>query len=326
MKSNPILRALAFVAAMAGLAPAHSQTFPDKPVRIVLGFPAGGGSDTPTRIIAPKLAEVLGQQVIVENRTGAGGYVGAQAVARSPADGYTLYGCTIATHGIGPGLYKKPPVDAEKDFSFVGMIGANPNILMVHPSVPAKTLPEFVAWVKSQGGKLSYAAPSVGGSPHLAMELLKQMTGMQMTGIAYRGDAPARQDVIAGHVPALFGAIGPSLTAIRGGLVRPIAVSSPKRDPALPDVPTVAEFHPGFSVVSWLGLCAPAGTPAPALDRLNAALVKVVGMPDVSEQLAKVSLQPDPMSRQDFEKFVKAEIVRWRKLTHEAGIAAELTN
>jgi tripartite-type tricarboxylate transporter receptor subunit TctC len=327
MKINAILRSLAAVAAFAALAPAYSQNFPDKPVRIILGFPAGGGSDTPTRIIAPKLSEALGQQVIVENRTGAGGYVGAQAVARSPADGYTLYGCTIATHGIGPGLYKKPPIDAEKDFSFVGMIGANPNILMVNPSVPAKTLPEFIAWVKAGGGKLSYAAPSVGGSPHLAMELLKQLAGLEMTGVAYRGDAPARQDVIAGHVPALFGAIGPSLTAIKGALVRAIAVSSPQRDPALPDIPTVAESgFPGFNVVSWLGLCAPAGTPAPVLDKLNASLVKVIAMPDVKEQLSKVSVQTDLMSRQDFEKFVKSEIVRWRKLTHDAGIAAELTN
>ena len=327
MRLATFLRSVAVIAAFAGFGPVHSQAFPDKPVRIILGFPAGGGSDTPTRIIAPKLGEVLGQQVVVENRTGAGGYVGAQAVARAPADGYTIYGCTIATHGIGPGLYKKPPVDAEKDFSFVGMIGANPNILMVHPSVPAKTLPEFIAWAKAQGSKLSYAAPSVGGSPHLAMELLKQQAGLEMTGVAYRGDAPARQDVIAGHVPAMFGAIGPSLTAIKGGLVRAIAVSSPQRDPALPEIPTVAESgFAGFSVVSWLGLCAPAGTPAPVLDKLNAALVRVIAMPEVKEQLTKVSLQTDLMSRQDFEKFVKAEIVRWRKLTQDAGIAAELTN
>jgi tripartite-type tricarboxylate transporter receptor subunit TctC len=318
------LAAVAAVLAACGLA--HAQTFPDRPVKIILGFAPGGGSDVPTRIVAPKLTKVLGQPVVVENRSGAGGYVGAQLVARSAPDGYTLYGCTIATHGIGPGLYKTAPVDAEKDFSFVGMIGSNPNVLMVHPSVPAKTLAEFIAWAKVGGDKITYAAPSLGGSPHLSMELLKQMAGLEMVGVVYRGDAPARQDVMAGQLPATFAAIGPSLSAIKGGLVRAIAVSSPKRHPALPDVPTVEESgFPGFRVISWLGLCGPAGTPEPVLDILNAALVKVLNEPETREQLARASVEPEPLSRADFTSFVKSEIAKWRKVTKDAGIAMELT-
>ena len=291
-----------------------------------MGFPPGGGSDVPTRIVAPKLATVLGQHIVVDNRSGAGGYVGAQLVARSAPDGYTLYGCTIATHGIGPGLYTKPPVDAEKDFSFVGMIGFNPNVLMVHPSVPVKTLAEFIAWAKAARGKINYAAPSLGGSPHLAMELLKQMAGIEMASIVYRGDAPARQDVMAGQLPTMFAGAAPSLGAIKGNLLRAIAVSSKKRYPALPDVPTVEESgFPGFDVISWLGLCAPAGTPGPVLEKLSAALMTVLNQPETREQMARSGVEPDPMGSAEFGRFVTSEIAKWRKVTKDAGIALELT-
>lgn len=327
MHLTAAMRSLFLLAALTAFAPLHAQNFPQKPVRLIIGFAPGGGSDVPARIVARKLTEVLGQPVLVENRTGAGGYVGAIAVAKAAPDGYTLYGCTIATHGIGPGLYRAPPVDAEKDFSFVGMVGFNPNVLIVHPSVPAKTLADFIKWAKASGGKFNYAAPSLGGSPHLSMEMLKQMAGFQMTGVPYRGDAPARQDVIAGHLPAMFGAVGPSVSAIKSGQVGALAVTSPKRDPSLPDVPTVEESgFPGFHVVSWLGLCAPAGTPEPVLDTLNAALLKVLNQPETREQLTRASVQLDLLSRAEFTAFVRSEIEKWRRVTQSAGLALELTN
>jgi tripartite-type tricarboxylate transporter receptor subunit TctC len=277
-----------------------------------------------TRIVARKLAEVLGQQVIVDNRAGAGGFIGARAAASSPPDGYTLYACGISTHGTGPALYKSLPVDPEKDFSPIGMIGSNPNVLVVNPSVPVKTVAEFIVWAKAGAGNLSYASPGVGTAPHLTMELLKHTAQIDLIAVTYKGDAAALQDVMGGHVSTMFGGLGQHLAAIRSGMTRAVAVTSLKRHRLLPDVPTLDESgFPGLSVVTWVGLCAPAHTPEPILDILNAATVRAVNDPEVRDQMMRGGWDAESSSRKELAAFIRTEIARWRKVTQAAAISLD---
>ena len=310
--------------ALVALTEAGAQPFPSRPLRIINPFPPGGGVDITNRILASKLTEVLGQQVIVENRSGAAGNVGAAIAAKATPDGYTMFACGVASHGVSPAIYRKLPFDPEKDLIPISMIGSTPNVLVVNPSVHAKTLAEYVAWAKAGAGKLNYASPGVGTSPHMTMELFKIATGITLVHIAYKGGAPAMQDVMAGHVPSMFGNLGEQLGAIKAGRTRALAVTSLKRHFAVPDVPTVDESGiPGFQVTAWYANCVPAGVPTPIVNALNAAVVKTLNMPEVRERLMQSAVEPAPSTREELAAFIKAEIAKWRKVAQSAGISVE---
>jgi tripartite-type tricarboxylate transporter receptor subunit TctC len=312
---------------LAGLAPATpagAQPYPNRPVRIIVPFPPGGGVDISNRIVISRLSDILGQQIVIENRSGASGNLGAEIAAKATPDGYTLFGTSIAQHGVSPALYKKLPYDAVRDFAPISLYGTTPNVLVVHPSVPAKSVAEFIAYAKAGGGKINYASPGVGTSPHMTMELFKLATGVNLVHVAYKGGAPALQDVMGGHIPTLFGNLPEQLGAIKAGRTRALAVSSAKRNPTLPDVPAVAESgFPGFDVSSWYGLVAPAKVPKPILDKLNADLVKTLNLPEIREKFAQQSVEVQPTTREEFAAWIRNEIAKWTKVTKEAGITVD---
>ncbi len=306
------------------VAPVNAQQFPNRALRIIVPFPAGGGSDNQNRALAQTLAQVLGQPVIVENRAGAGGNIGAEAAARAAPDGYTLFNCNIATHGISPAVYKKLPFDAEKDFAPISTFASTPNVLVVNPTVPARTVPEYLAWAKAGAGKIGFASSGVGTSPDMAMLFLKLSTGIDLVRISYKGGAPAQQDVIAGHVPTMFGSVGELAASIKSGLLRPIAVSSLKRHPSLPDVPSFDEAGvSGYQVVSWNHLCAPAGVPEPILDALNTAVVKAINSPELRDRMSRMGVVAEPSTRKELGAFINGELAKWRKVAQSAGIALD---
>jgi tripartite-type tricarboxylate transporter receptor subunit TctC len=324
MTIDRVKRLLVLAATLVVSTAALAQNYPARPVRIVVGFPPGGGFDVLSRLLAAKLPAILGQPVVLDNTAGAGGFIGAKLAASAPADGYTLFSCGVSTHGIGPAIYKNLPVDPEKDFVPISMVASNPNVLVVHPSVPVKNFAEFIAWAKAGGGKHAYASAGVGTAPHLAMEVLKQSAGIDLIGIHYKGDALAQQSVIAGHVPTTLGGFGLHLPMINAGMSRPIAVTSLKRHPSLPNVPTLDESGlPGLEVLSWMGVCAPAGTPEPVLDTLNAAVVNVLKQPDTVAQLVRIGWTPQPSTRAELGAFIHKEITRWKKVAQASGIALE---
>ena len=317
----------AFAAAgpkVQGTARDASQPYPNRPIRIINPFPAGGGVDIVNRLLASRLPDVLGQTVIVENRPGAGGNVGADYAAKATPDGYTIFACGVASHGVSPAIYKKLPYDAEKDFAPVSMIGTTPNVLVVHPGVPAKNVAEFIAYVKAGGGKIPYATPGIGTSPHMTMELFKMATGVTMVHVAYKGGAPALQDVMGGHVAGMFGNLGEQIAAIQSGRTRALAVSSVKRHPMLPDVPTVAESGiPGFEVTAWYAACAPSAVPKPILEKLNAAIVKTLAFPDLREKYIQTAVEPTSSTREELAAYIKSELAKWRKVAQAAGISLD---
>jgi tripartite-type tricarboxylate transporter receptor subunit TctC len=319
------MRAIFVIAIVVGLA-AHSvavkaQSYPNRPLRIIVPFPPGGGVDINNRILTSRLNEVLGQQIVIDNRAGAGGNVGAGLAAKATPDGYTLFACGVASHGVSPAIYRKLAYDAEKDLIGVAMIGSTPNVLVVHPGVPAKTVAEYVSWARAGGGKINYASPGLGTSPHMTMELFKMATGIVMNHVAYKGGAPALQEIMGGHVPSMFGNLGEQIGAIRAGKTRALAVSSLKRNAALPDVPTVAESgFPGFEVTSWYATCAPAGVSASIMDQLNAAIGKVLVMPDIRERYAQIATDTSVLTRQEFATYIQNEIAKWRKVAKAANI------
>ena len=301
-----------------------AQAFPNRPLRIINPFPPGGGVDITNRIVATKLTEVLGQQVVVENRAGAGGNVGAAIAAKSTPDGYTMFACGVASHGVSPAIYKKLPFDAEKDLPPISMIGSTPNVLVVHPAVPAKTMAEYIAWAKAGAGKINYASPGIGTSPHMTMELFKTATGINMIHVAYKGGAPALQEVMGGHVPSMFGNLGEQLGAIKAGKTRALAVSALKRHFSIPDVPTVDESGiAGFQVTSWYATCVPAGVPMAIMNTLNAAVVKSVNSPETRDRLLLNAVTPAPGTREELAAFIKVEIEKWKKVAQSAGISLD---
>ena len=264
--------ALATPMLASGIARAGTD-WPTRSVVYINLFPAGGPTDTLSRVVCQQLSELSGQQFIVENKGGSGGNVGADAIAKSAPDGYTVGLYSIASHAISPTLYAKLPFDADKDFTAVSMLWSVPNMMVVKLDIPAKTLPEFVALAKANPGKYTFASGGSGTSPHLVGEMLKQRAGIKMLHVPYRGGAPAMQDMLAGQVDTLIDNIPSPLTQVRAGKLRALAVTSPERSPVAPDVPTMAEFYPGFQITSWGGMCGPAGLP-PAMVEKAAALTK----------------------------------------------------
>ena len=303
---------------------AAAQAYPNRPLRLIVPFPPGGGVDISNRIVTSRLVDFVGQQIVIENRAGAAGNLGAEIAAKSTPDGYTLFACNVASHGVSPAIYKKLPFSAEKDLLPISLYGTTPNVLVIHPAVPAKSVADFIAHAKATGGKLNYASPGVGTSPHMTMELFKMQTGISLSHVAYKGGAPALQDVMGGHVVGMFGNLAEQLPAIKAGRTRALAVSSLKRNHNLPDVPTVAESGlPGFEVTSWYGACAPNGVPNAILEKLNADVVKTLNLPDIRERFVQQSVDVRPMSRKEFAAWIRNEIEKWTKVVKGAGITVE---
>ena len=315
------LAALPF-AAPATHAQSPAQSYPSKQVTMVVPFTAGGGGDILARIISQKLEGKWGRGFIVENRPGAGGIVGAVAAAKAPADGYTLLIAPSATIAVNVTLFKSLPYDPAADFVPLAIAARTPFVLVANPKLPVKSIPELIAYAKSRAEPLFYATAGPGVPHHLFTELLKSMAGVNMQPVAYKGSLPALNDVVAGHVPLMFVDLGPALSQIKAGNVRPLGVSTATRLEELPDVPPVADTLPGFDVASWQMILAPTGTPKPVLDKLNADLSEVLAMPDVRDHIARNGMLPvkaAPVS--ELQTYVKDEIGRWGDVVRKAGIA-----
>jgi len=319
-----IVRTLAaVVAAVISAMPAGAQQYPSQPIKIIVSLAPGGVADILARAFAAKLAE-QGKTLIVENRTGGAGLIGADAAAKSPPDGYTLYMGFHGTQSILPHLQSKMPYDAAKDFLPVIFLATSPNILVVHPSVPAKTPQELIAHIKANPGKVSYASPGVGSSGHLAAEQFKQIHGVDIVPVHYRGAAPALQDLVAGHAQMMFDIVPLTKEQLAGGRVRALAVTAAKREPAVPDVPTFTEIGmPGIEGGPWFGLFAPAGTPRAAIDWVNTEAKKAFSAPDLNARLVGQGLTLPLGSPEDFGRHVEAESKRWGEVIRKGNIKTE---
>jgi tripartite-type tricarboxylate transporter receptor subunit TctC len=325
MKRVGFVVALALLA--ASVAPERAQPaepeYPNRPLRYIVAFPPGGASDIIARIVAPALSESLGQQIVVDNRAGANGIIGAQIAAQATPDGYTIFGCNIASLAVSPALYRKLGYDPGA-FTPIGLIASNPNALTVHPSIPAKTISEFIALAKFRPGQLNYASAGVGTSPQLSMELFKTTARIDILHVPYRGVGPALVDLMAGQVHAMFSTVPSVLGAIRSGKVRVLGVTSTTRFPDLPDVPTIAESGmPGFEVISWQGLCTPDGVPKAVLARIGAGLAKALDMPDTRKQLVAQGFQVNALTAEKFGAFIRSERAKWAKVVKDVGIVPQ---
>ena len=317
-------RALAATAAL-GLTPhlAHAQTFPSKPVRLVVPYSAGGGADTTARLMAPKLQEALGQTIVVDNKPGAGGMIGDEIVAKAPPDGHTLLIGAFA-HAVNPALFARMAFRTPEDFAPVSLLVTVPELLVITPSHPAKTVAELVALAKAQPGKLSYASSGNGSAQHLAAELFKMRTGTDIQHVPYKGGALAVADVAAGHVPFYFGNMSSALPQARGGRVRALAVTSAARSPAAPDVPTIAEAGVKDCEISeWNALIAPAGTPPQVIARLHAEVAKIMRMEEIRAKFADLGADAVGSTPDELAAFMRAEMVKWAEVVKAANIKAE---
>jgi tripartite-type tricarboxylate transporter receptor subunit TctC len=303
---------------------AMAQSYPTKPVRMVVGFPPGGGTDVVARVIAQKLTEWWGQAVTVENRAGATGTIGADAVVKSTPDGYTLLMGHVNSHGIAPNLFAKLPYDPIKDFAAAAYVGYVPNVLAVHPSVNAKSVKELVALLKASPGKLNYASSGNGSTQHLAGEMFKQLTGTSIVHVPYKGSGDAIKDLLAGVVAMNFDTMPPVLPHVQAGKLRGLAISTPRRLPQLPDVPTFAEEGiTGFDVANWYGVMAPGGTPREVVAKLNTDINRAMQVPEVRARLEAVGTQLREMSAADFEAYMKSEVAKYAKLIRDTGVRVE---
>jgi len=304
-------------------APGHAQTYPAKPVRVIAPFPAGGGTDLFARSLAQKLSGMWGQQVVVDNRAGAGGMIGSEMVARAAPDGYTLLITSSSTISISPQLMRAPPYDPLRDFAPVALIATAPNVLVVHPSVPAKSVKELIALAKARPGAINFGSNGSGTLSHLTVELFKLQAGIDMMHIPYKGGPPAVIDLVAGQVSALFTALPTVYPQVRSGKLRLIAVTGERRLAALPDIPTIAETIPGFESVQWWGMFAPAGTTAALVDRLNRDVVKILGEAEIRARFAGEGAEGAGDTPAEFAAYVKTDYERWGKVVKAAGIRSE---
>lgn len=303
---------------------AAAQGYPAKPIRLIVPYPPGGPTDLVGRSVGQKLTEALGQQVVVENRAGAASAVGTEVAARSSADGYTLLLGTSAGFCINPALGGKLPYDAERDFAPISLVVINPQILVVHPSLPVHSVKSLIALAKTRPGQLNYASVGNASPQHLGMEMLKSMTGIDMVHVPYKGTAPAVTDILAGNVSLMFNSMPSVLPQTKSGKLRGIAVGSAKRSPAAPDIPTVAESGvPGFEYVTWYGLFAPAGTPRDIVNRLNAQVARMLADPELAKRFASQGAEPMSNTPEQLAQYRRAEFERWRKLIAEQKLRVE---
>ena len=313
--------ALLAAAAAAFAAGALAQAaYPDRPIKIIAPVQPGGGVDLVARQVGDRLSRVLGQPVVIENQSGGGGVVGSLATARAAPNGYTLMVGYVGTHGTNPAV-RKLPYDASKDFTAIAMVGGTPNVLVVPPSLPVKTLPEFIAHAKANAGKLSYGSSGPGTLTHLAMEQLKVAVGIDLVHVPYRGIGPAIADILGDQTQALFPGLAAALPHIKAGKMRPLAVTGRARHPLLPDVPTFEELgYQGFDGVQWYGIVGPAGMPAPIVTKLNDEINRMLADPAFRERLSAEALEPMPMSPEQFTQYIRDDVARWSRLARERNI------
>ncbi|AVS75494.1 tripartite tricarboxylate transporter substrate binding protein [Paracidovorax cattleyae] len=317
-----LIAAAAACALLPGLAAA--QAFPSKTITIVVPFAAGGTTDILARIIAQGMGTELGQPVVVDNRAGAGGNIGGQVAARAPADGYTLFMGTVGTHAINAALYRKMPFDPIKDFAPLTRVANVPNLLVANPAQPFKTVQELIAYAKANPGKVNFGSSGSGSSIHLSGELFKSMAKVDMVHVPYKGSAPAVTDLLGNQIAIMFDNMPSAIQHVRSGKLRAIAVTTAKRSPELPDVPTIAEAGvPGYEATSWFGMFAPAGTPAPVVAKLNATIVKVLAQPDISKKLAEQGAEAAGETPAQFADFIQKESVKWGRVVKESGASVD---
>ncbi len=317
------LGAFGIAAALLGLAapvPAAAQAYPTRPVKLVVPFPPGGSLDMAGRLIAQKLTEMWGQSVVVENKPGAGGNIGADMVAKSPADGYTILLGALSTHAVNPSLYKTMPYDAAKDFAPITLIAVTPNVLVVNASAPVNSAKEFIAWTKANPGKLSFGSGSTGSAGHLAGELYKVETKTDAVHVPYKGAAPATQALLAGDTQFMFDNLANAMAQVKAGKLKALAVTTAQRSPLAPDLPTLAEAGlPGFDISTWYGLFAPAGTPPAVVAKWNADVKKVLESPDVRDKLVASGAQPTPDTPEQFQRFIADELAKYARIVKASG-------
>ncbi len=319
--------AAALAATAGAIVPAAAfaqQAYPSKIITIIVPFAAGGTTDILARVIAQGLTTELGQSVVVDNRAGAGGNIGGQMAARAPADGYTLFMGTVGTHAINAALYKKMPFDPIKDFAPLTRVANVPNLLVANPSQPYKTVQELIAYAKANPGKVNFGSSGSGSSIHLSGELFKSMAKVDMQHVPYKGSAPAVTDLLGNQIGIMFDNMPSAIQHVRSGKLRPIAVTTAKRSPELPDVPTIAEAGvPGYEATSWFGMFAPANTPAPIVAQLNKALVKVLAQPDIKKKINEQGAETAGETPEQFAAFIQKEAVKWGKVVKESGASVD---
>jgi len=330
---SAIIRNAAFIAvracalavlALASIGAAHAQVYPNRPIRAIVPIAPGGGTDTTGRLVLTKLSDALGQQIVVDNRAGGGGTIGAMIAAKALPDGYTFLFGSISTHAVNPAMYKKLPYDHIKDFAPVARIGTVPNVLVVHPALPVKTVGDLINHAKANPGKINYGSAGIGSPPHLSMELFKSITGVNILHVPYKGAGPALAELLGGQTQVMCTSLAGQLPHIKAGRERALAVTTAKRNAQVPDVPTMIEAGvPGYEVTIWYAVFFPAGAPKAVIARLNSELVKILNGSDMKERMAQIGVDPAPSTPEELAAFVKAETIKYTKVAQDAGIKLE---
>jgi tripartite-type tricarboxylate transporter receptor subunit TctC len=300
-----------------------ADAYPTKPVRVVVPFAPGGINDVLARILSQKLTENLGATIVIDNRGGAGGTLGSNIVAHASPDGYTLLFSSSSTIAVSPSMYSNLPYDPVKDFSAIAQVASVGSVLVVHPSIPANSVKELIAYAKANPGKLNYGSAGAGASQHLASELFKTMAGINMVHVPYKGGGPAMADLLGGQISLMIELLPTALPQIKGGKIRALAVSTPKRSPVLPDLPTIAETLPGYDLTIWTGILAPGGTPKEIVQRLSSAVLTVLKSPEMRERLASQGAEPVGDTPEQFSAYIKKEIERWAVVVKASGAKAD---
>lgn len=324
--SRPLFKACLAVASSAMVlftAAAFAQSYPSKSIKLIVPFPAGGATDIVSRVIAQQLGTELGQSVVVDNRAGAAGVIGSEAGARAAPDGYTLLLTTSSTHSIGPLLNPKIPYSPTHDFTPIVYLAESPQVVIVPPNSPIKSIPDLIAYAKANPGKLNFGSAGTGGIPHLSTERFLAMTGTRMTHVPYKGTALAMPDLMAGRLDLMFDSISTALPHIRDGKVRALAVTSAGKSSVAPEIPPLSQFVPGYESQTWFGVFGPAGLPQPIVDKMNAALNSALKNPAVLQQLAKLGFDPVGGSPEDFRKKMASESAIWKKVIEDGNITLE---
>jgi tripartite-type tricarboxylate transporter receptor subunit TctC len=326
---TPRLAALSRVAfaivliAFIGGAYAQNADYPNRPIKMLVGFAAGGGTDVAARVIAQKMSEILGQGVVVENRTGASGLIAASDLTKSDPAGYTLMMGSQTTCAVAPALYRKVTIDPTRDFSGVALTGASPLVLVVNPNFSAHSVADVIAMAKASPGKINFGTGGVGTTPHMTAELFQYIAGIKMVHVAYRGEAPAINDLLAGQIPLMFANLSAVMGNIKAGTLRPLAVTSAQRSPSAPEIPTVGETAlPGFDSETWFGIVAPAGTPHEIRAKLNAVALKALASEDTKKRYIDLGMVTRSSSPEEFDAYIKAEVAKWTGVIKEANVQA----
>jgi tripartite-type tricarboxylate transporter receptor subunit TctC len=325
-RATPLRSALGLVLALSFGAPATlAQTgqYPDRPIKVLVGFSAGGGTDVAARILAQKMTDPLGQTVVVENRPGVSGMIAGEAVAKAPADGYTLMVGSQTTFAVAPLLYRKVAIDPPRDFAGIALAGISPLVLVVHPSVKAQSVKDLIALVKAERGTINFGSGGLGTTPHMAGELFAITAGIKMQHVAYRGEAPAINDLLGGQLHLIFANLSAVIGNVRAGSLRALAVTAAERSPAAPDIPTVAEAAlPGFEAATWFALAAPAATPRDIVVRLNSGVQHSFAQAETRQRFAEIGMTVADSTPEGVDALIRAEIAKWSKVIREAGIKA----